>query len=430
MEHKQPVSYSPVADKLLKKKTYDHAFDDAETKELGDYKPIGKLAKVHELVSAEDEGTEKEEQRKRLIREKLQKIDDVQKEAGKIQLDNYTEKFSENATKDTIVLAEIPLEELNEEAKKQAEQREARRLAEMLEHERSLGDLKILQEESKDELYHRGELLRKQLTRLEQESVERTLTKNMGMKHAFSKVGSTLKSYLNDTKQEVEVKYRDLSIAYKEDRHNLTNNRVKASASRLWQVQPQIVEVRVELVRCVKDKLPKGRYTILCSILDRIGGNPMEYGQGKSKKWRRITNPKTHSGEYYLNNLRFEKSLLIVGPPRAEVRPSMVYLFELFLLKSKEYAHDQVLGWGVFPLIDSEFELNKGKFKVHFAYDIPSNNFIDPSSIRTSGPYNGQIQRHRRSIQDQPRQLALQPVLLHHQKGHFGQSLQCSACSR
>ena len=59
-----------------------------------------------------------------------------------------------------------------------------------------------------------------------------------------------------------------------------------------------------------------------------------------------------------------EESLMFVAPSRSEVKPSMAFLFELFLLKSPEYKHDQVLGWGVFPLIDSEFELIKGKFKV------------------------------------------------------------------
>ena len=65
-----------------------------------------------------------------------------------------------------------------------------------------------------------------------------------------------------------------------------------------------------------------------------------------------------------MTNLRYETSKQITAQSWNEVTPSMVYLFELFLLKSKDYTHDQVLGWGVFPLINSDFELNVGKFKV------------------------------------------------------------------
>jgi hypothetical protein len=34
------------------------------------------------------------------------------------------------------------------------------------------------------------------------------------------------------------------------------------------------------------------------------------------------------------------------------------------LLKSENIAKDYVVGWGVFPLLNSDFALNEGKFKV------------------------------------------------------------------
>jgi hypothetical protein len=144
----------------------------------------------------------------------------------------------------------------------------------------------------------------------------------------------------------------------------LTGSSAKKGDSGDWQSVLQKIEVRIEVIRCVRDKLPKGRYAILCSIIDRIGGNVLDYQTKSSKKSKRITAPKAHSGEYHLNNLRIEESLIIDAPSRSEAKPSMVILFELFLLKSQEYTHDQVLGWGVFPLVDADFELNKGKFKV------------------------------------------------------------------
>ena len=38
--------------------------------------------------------------------------------------------------------------------------------------------------------------------------------------------------------------------------------------------------------------------------------------------------------------------------------------FQLVLLKSENIPKDYVIGWGVFPLLNSDFALNEGKFKV------------------------------------------------------------------
>lgn len=189
------------------------------------------------------------------------------------------------------------------------------------------------------------------------------------MRKGFAKAERNLYTYLNDSKKQIEGIYKDLSMADKEDRHNLVggskgNNLIDSASG-----QTQLIEVTIEMLRCVKDKIPKGRYCILCSIVDRMGGNVIDLQQ-KQRKFRRLTIPVVHSGEYHLNSLRFHCSLNIIAPSHSNVRPSMAWLFELFLLKSKEYTHDQVLGWGVFPLVDSEFEINRGNYKVIFVSEF------------------------------------------------------------
>jgi hypothetical protein len=134
---------------------------------------------------------------------------------------------------------------------------------------------------------------------------------------------------------------------------------------------PQPIEIRIELLRSLKDKVPRGRYAILCSIIDRLGGNVLDYqNKHKTKKWKRITKPKLHSGQYYQNEIRFQECLRLVAPSQGSVRPSMILLFELFMLKSKEFSCDQVLGWGVFPLLNPQFEINQGKFKVSILFSF------------------------------------------------------------
>jgi hypothetical protein len=76
---------------------------------------------------------------------------------------------------------------------------------------------------------------------------------------------------------------------------------------------------------------------------------------------------KTHTkyvkfdGRYFDNELLFNDYISILVPPRLE--PSNILMFELILLSSDTVPKDYVVAWGVFPLVNSEFELNTGCFK-------------------------------------------------------------------
>ncbi len=322
------------------------------------------------------ENGEKAEQRKQVVKGWQQKIGNAQAAVEGTKIDNYAEKFSEDAKKDAVLLAEVDVDVLNSENKVLEELKAQKAEKERDKYIKHKKQLLSLQEESHAELLHRSELMRKHISRSELESIEYMKEKQYIMRQAFRNAGNTLDHYLGDSKKEVQIKYKDMIMAYKEERHNLTGGMFRPGQEGGWLEEEQVVEMRLELIRCVKDKLPKGRYAVLCSVLDHIGGNVLDYQADRSKRWRRVTAPKTHSGEYHLNNIRFERTLLIATPKKSEVMPSMVYLFELFLLKSKEFSHDQVLGWGVFPLINADFELNNGNFKIPLLFG-PVNQAFD-----------------------------------------------------
>jgi hypothetical protein len=117
------------------------------------------------------------------------------------------------------------------------------------------------------------------------------------------------------------------------------------------------VEVRMDLARCIKDKLPCAFFVVLITLWDRLGGNPIEL----SRK-ARVTHPKRHSGRFYNTTLRFEESLFLKVPSR--LRAPMCISFELFILRNSQFPSDKVVAHGFFPLVDSDFELLRGKFKV------------------------------------------------------------------
>ena len=67
-------------------------------------------------------------------------------------------------------------------------------------------------------------------------------------------------------------------------------------------------------------------------------------------------------------------------PPALDLQPSNVILFELVYLSGKDTSQDQVVGWGALPIVNGEFQLSTGKFKVPLLYgnvDFSSNKFKD-----------------------------------------------------
>lgn len=335
-------------------KNFPHANTREESKFLVGRIPTIQVTKNR--MGSEAKSYSGETERKVRIQEQLDKIDDVHRRIGEEGVKDYDKNFCDRAEDDIVTLAEIELEDLNEESKKALQLKEWVKEEEKKKYEKQYKDLILLKAEAKNELYHQGEIMKRQVNRLEQESIALTDEKTAKMKGGFMRVRKILKGYLSEEKNEVESRYKELSVVDREDVHKLR----RESRNR-----PQIIRLRLQVARCLKDKLPKGRYAILCTILDSICGSPLVFENKDAYMWRKVSAPKIHSGEYSLANLRFEKTIHLVAPSQREISPSMVYLFELFLLRSKEYTHDQVLGWGLFPLSNSEFELNLGRFKVN-----------------------------------------------------------------
>jgi hypothetical protein len=131
---------------------------------------------------------------------------------------------------------------------------------------------------------------------------------------------------------------------------------------------PQPIEVRAHMVRDVKDKLPKGRYVLLLSMADRLGGRPLQwtklaegYGMGAHPA---ATRPVHHSGRYSDRELRVEQSMFQLCPSKRSIRPSNIFIVELFQLVGPRNAMDRVVAWGVLPMCDSKLRMVRGKFKI------------------------------------------------------------------
>jgi hypothetical protein len=63
-----------------------------------------------------------------------------------------------------------------------------------------------------------------------------------------------------------------------------------------------------------------------------------------------------------------DENLFLLYPPMNRARPSNCIQFRVIKLSNETELDDKVVGWGVFPLLNSELEFNEGRFKIPIMY--------------------------------------------------------------
>ena len=307
----------------------------------------------------------KEDPRSTAIEYTQQKIQNTYFELEKQQIDQYQNLFEDIIDKERVIIGEVNLDELNEEQKRIEEARLKQSLEDAEAFEKQRIELLKAKQESKAYIFHKQRVLASLYALKELDYLFRVNQRRAFINLLFKKAESDLIASLKKRQGEVITEITDVATEEIAIKKKIETENKERLYQIIWRKSPQVVELRIELCRNLKDKVPSGRYAILVSILDRVGGNAMSFkSKSKSKRYRRITRPKQHTNLYNQNELRFEESLIIPVPSREDIKPSNLYLFELFLLRSKDYPYDQVLGWGVFPLINESLQLNSGKFKI------------------------------------------------------------------
>uniref|UniRef100_A0A8C0U0V1 Uncharacterized LOC111923933 n=1 Tax=Cyanistes caeruleus TaxID=156563 RepID=A0A8C0U0V1_CYACU len=178
----------------------------------------------------------------------------------------------------------------------------------------------------------------------------------------FQRVGSQLlKTEENGIEEEMAVSFGNLADV---------NAGLNGAAGPCGKVDcskmPQPLEIHLRCLRGVKDKVPKGLYTLKVSVLSCLGGALVEWPEPEEQPQARTTQPVSHGGNFYNTEIYFGQSIQTVLPHRKAVKPGMVLLFELFLLRGTYTWIDREVGWGVFPLCDNHFNTLEGKFKCPF----------------------------------------------------------------
>lgn len=286
------------------------------------------------------------------------KISELKLEIEKAELGEYLDEFEEGVKDEVVMLGQISLDEVQEEEKRLRDEhieyldQEAMRKRDQSEEilkreEEAKKRLAIVTKQKRDDIARREEIL-KQKEKLLMDRLHR----------AFRRAESQLTSTLESRKGEVKTFYGDLMLA---------DGTYGGSKGRRWKVDwdktPQPIQVKLKCLRGVRDKLPGGRYVLMVSLYNRLGGHVLRWSKLKGQMWGAATLPINHDGQFYNVEMKMDQSVFTVLPSKASLRPGMVLTFELFLLRGSILAKDRVVAWGSFPICDGQFDVIEGKYK-------------------------------------------------------------------
>lgn len=275
------------------------------------------------------------------------------------EVPDYEAQFASRVPGEEITVGVVDEEAVRkqEAALERARAEEARRLA--MEHANREAQLAVREHEARRRVATEAAHARAKVWRREDQASERERQRQQEVHRVFQHAEERLRHVVSRQKAVVQTSYGDME-------------RVDAATARRFRVEwrglPQPVQVNVEMMRAVKDKLPRGRYVLLVQLYDRLGGRPMRWsrltGKGAGASKPSATRPVRHRGRFHDTELRFGQSVFSLCPAKWLTRPTNCFVFELFLLGGRRHPVDRVVGWGVLPMANIDLNVVEGAFRV------------------------------------------------------------------
>ena len=275
-------------------------------------------------------------------------------------LEPLVEDFDEQVKPEVLNIASVPTSEI-------------------VQREREVELARLRDARAQAKAYHEREL---DLAWREQSARDRVLEMEEGVRRRAREEDKLLRNFREEHRQSVKRHFHhakvhlENAVARQKGRISelygqpILQGRAGARRYRVeWSAEPRPVEVRAHLLRAVRDKLPAGRYSLLLTMHDRLGGCPLAWSRkdsGATILGQRpsATRPQVHRGRYYDGELRIEQSMFALCPSDVKLHPSNVFIFELYRIGDSVDKKDTVVGWGVLPMCDGYFSVVKGCFKV------------------------------------------------------------------
>jgi hypothetical protein len=130
-------------------------------------------------------------------------------------------------------------------------------------------------------------------------------------------------------------------------------------------------QIKLKWLCGIRDKLPKGQFIVVVSMYDRLGGHLLRWSNLRGQEWSGASLASEHDGRFSSQEIAINQvpisldfvikllikfylqSVFTVCPPKKQLRPGMVLMFEIYLLRGDVSPVDRVVGWGVFPIADA-----------------------------------------------------------------------------
>lgn len=181
------------------------------------------------------------------------------------------------------------------------------------------------------------------------------------LRRSFRRKESQLQQHLEAQESIVKKRFGKLETRMNTDQLSYSVFKVR------WNAVPQPIALDFKAMRAVRDRLPNGRYVILTTLYDRLGGEPLFWSEvglsGADVGLPGATDPVRHLGRYYDVDLPINGTALTLAPSLRDARPTLTYVFELYQLGTGRYP-DRVVAWSAIPAVDIRSQYCTGKFRV------------------------------------------------------------------
>ncbi|CAH3160843.1 unnamed protein product [Porites lobata] len=292
---------------------------------------------------------------------KQRRIEELKQGIANDPIDLYDEEFEKRVEDEILMIGNISLEMVQEEERRLRDEHIAYQQQQAKVQRERQEDLLMREAKAKKEVMKVMRAKRKRLQQREDLMMQQDRLIQNRIHRAFRRAEEQLLKSLTARKGEVKAMYGDLILA---------DGQYGGSKGRRWKVDwnrtPQPIQIKLKCLRGVKDKLPAGRYVLMVSLYDRLGGHVLKWSNLKGQQWGGATLPLQHDGEFFNIEVKIDQSVFTVCPSKPDVRPGMILVFELFILRGSVTPTDRVVGWGCFPICDGEFNIVDGKYKAPF----------------------------------------------------------------
>lgn len=287
---------------------------------------------------------------------------DTEEAPSQEHMDQYIDRFEKQLADELVTIGGATLEQIQEE-ERNLQKIELETRQERANLEKSVAEQELRRErEAQLRLQYEIRRRKQEIDRKKQLFLLQRRIQREKMRQAMRKSESHLKWALAVRKGDVTKEYGTLAPQ---------TGTVKGAVAAIpkwsveWKHTPQPVELNIVAVRGVKDKLPPGKYVIVTSVYDHMAGHALRWSAWENRrKTGQATLPAGHDGMYNRAELRFDQKLYCALPAKEDMRPAMVFTFELFMLRGDLSPFDRVVAWGAFPICNEHFDIVQGKCKL------------------------------------------------------------------